>query len=392
MKWQEPQDESLREFITGTVRKFCKAEVPDAYATREPVGEFPTELIKEIAEQGWFGLTIPEEYGGWGMNTVASSYMARELAYWWPALHLIWTANSSLAAFPIMYAAAEEQKKRILPKLASGETLGCYALTEPNAGSDARSLKTMARQEFVLQRGWTITGTKTFITNALHASAAIVFARTSPGGEIAAFVVESESTVPGLSGGCATGKITVRYLPKHVLKSSDFCEIHFEDAWLPAWALLGREDQGFEIAMKTLDGGRINIAAQAIGMAMWFVDEAEKYVKLRQQFGKPVWNNQKVKWDFADAKSQIDMAWSRIIAVSEAGDRGEDINEMASSAKLAATEIAVNVAIGLYRYFGGMFFTQETHWLPRFNDLLAPPVYEGANNIQRMVIAKHMDK
>ena len=391
MRWQEPQDESLCAAL-DTVRKFCKAEVPQVYATHESVGKFPTELVKKMADLGLMGLTIPEQYGGMGMNTVASSYVARELAYWWPALHLIWTANSSLAAFPIMYAGTEEQKQRILPKLASGEILGCYALTEPNAGSDARSLKTMARQEFVLQRGWTITGTKTFITNALHASAAIVFARTSPGGEIAAFVVESESTVPGLSGGCATGKITVRYLPKHVLKSSDFCEIHFEDAWLPAWALLGREDQGFEIAMKTLDGGRINIAAQAVGMVMWLVDEAERYCNMREQFGRPILANQKPQFDFTEAHARIEAAWTFTMKAAKMRDRGEDFTKAAAEAKFVATETAWLYGAKITTYFGAIAMCQETHWLPRLMDIFPTLVYEGANNIQQMVMAKHMNK
>lgn len=389
MRWQEPQDDSVRE-VVDTVRKFCAKEVPPVYATHEPAGKFPAELVKKMADLGLFGLMIPEQYGGMGMNTVAASYVARELAYWWPSLHLIWTANSSLAAFPIMYAGTEEQKQRILPKLASGAILGCYALTEPNAGSDARSMKTTAKQWFAPYPGWTLTGTKTFITNAKHASVAVVFARTSPGDKISAFLVESYT--PGLAMGCATGEISVRYLPKHVLKSSDFCEIHFEDARLPPEAMLGGSMQGFEIAMKTLDGGRINIAAQAIGMAMWIVDEAHKYTRMRTQFGRPIWDNQKVQQDFANAYARLESAWALVISASEMRDRGENFTKAASSAKLVATETAWQCASQIATYFGGMAMTQEMSWLPRLMDIFPTLVYEGANNIQRMVIAKHIDQ
>jgi len=381
MRWQQPGGDL--QALVDQVEDFCVNEVPSVYGRCEEKGLFPEELMKPMADLGLFGLTIPEEYGGMGMNTVASSYVARELAYWWPALHLIWTANSSLAAFPIMYAGTEEQKRRILPRLASGEILGCYALTEPNAGSDARSMTTKVTPFQQIPYAWLLNGQKTFITNALHASLAVVFARKEEG--VSAFLVESRE--PGLK----EKGITVRYIPKWCLKSSDFCEIHFNQVPLPPSALLGQDGQGFEIAMKTLDAGRINIAAQAIGMAMWLFDEAYKYVHVRRQFKRPIWENQKVQTDFSGWKAELDMAWSRVVAVSEARDHGEDFTEMASGVKLAATEVASRVAYELLPYFGGIAYAEEVKWLPRFLDILPTRVYEGANNIQRMVIAKRMD-
>ncbi|OGZ06639.1 MAG: hypothetical protein A3C93_00090 [Candidatus Lloydbacteria bacterium RIFCSPHIGHO2_02_FULL_54_17] len=382
MRWQEPKDETLS-ILLESVRRFGKEEIEPAYGKYEEQGFFPAELVKKMGAMGLFGLMIPEEYGGSGMGTVAASFVARELAYRWPALHLIWTANSSLAAFPIAYAGTKEQKARILPQLASGEILGCYALTEPNSGSDAGSM-TMKAEWRPDSLTWSLNGSKIFITNAFHASVAVVFARTSKK-SISAFLVESSE--PGLRH----PGVTVRYIPKRVQKSSDFCEIHCNDVFLPVSALLGKEGKGFAIAMQTLDGGRINIAAQAIGMAMRVFDDAYAYVHVRKQFGRLVWENQKVQFDFAEAYARLIAAWALVIEASERRDAGENITRIASSAKLVATETAWKVASDLETYFGGMAFTQESAWLPRLLDIAPTRVYEGANNIQHMVIAKHLD-
>src|SRR3989344_564554 len=383
MRWQEPKDETLLA-VVDNLRRFGKEKIDPTRATHEEEGKFPDVLVKELGEMGLFGLTVPEEYGGSGMGTVAASFVARELAYFWPSLHLIWTANSSLAAFPILYAGAEEQKKRILPRLASGEILGCYALTEPNAGSDAKSMTTRAVHQKGKPGSWLLDGSKTFITNPLHASVAVIFARTGKK-DISAFVIETAE--PGL----VHPGVSVRYLPKHVIRSSDFCEVNCVDATLPEFALLGKEGEGFKIAMQTLDGGRINIAAQAVGMATRVFDDAYEYVHIRRQFGKPIWENQKVQFDFASGYAQLAAAWALIIEASERRDAGESVTRLASCAKLIATEKAWTVASNLSTYFGGMAFTRESPWLPRLMDIAPTRVYEGANNIQQMVIAKHLD-
>lgn len=383
MRWQEPKDESLL-ILLESVRRLGKEEIDPTRATHEEKGLFPHELVQKLGRMGLFGLMIPEAYGGSGMGAVAGSFVARELAYFWPALHLIWTANSSLAAFPILSAGTEEQKKRILPRLASGEILGCYALTEPNAGSDAKSMTMRAEWQTPSHLPWVLNGSKLFITNALHASVAVVFARTGKK-PISAFIIESPE--PGLR----YPGVAVRHIGKRVLKSSDFCEIHCDNVRLPAEALLGREGKGFLIAMETLDGGRINIAAQALGMAMRIWDDAYDYVHLRAQFGKPLWENQKVQFDFAEGYARLLAAWALVVEASERRDAGENITRIASSAKLIATETAWRVASDLATYFGGIAFTQESPWLARVMDISPTRVYEGANNIQQMVIAKHLD-
>lgn len=384
MRWQEPKDESLR-MIVDSIRRFGKEEIEPTRRTHEEEGIFPALLVKKMADMGLFGLMIPEEYGGSGMGTVAGSFVARELAYFWPSLHLIWTANSSLAAFPIQYAGTEEQKKRILPRLASGEILGCYALTEPNAGSDARSLATHAeRVKGDKSFPWAMNGGKIFITNPMHASVAVVFARTSKK-DISAFLVESSEPglrYPGLS---------VRLIEKYMLKSSDFCELNFIDVRLPEDALLGEKGKGFAIAMETLDGGRINIAAQAIGMAMRLFDNAFLYVHTRKQFSHALFENQKMACDFAEAWSSLRAAWALTLEAAEMRDRGEPVTRIASAAKFIATETAWKVASKVMTAFGGIVVTKELGIFPRFMDVFPTLIYEGASNIQDIVIAKHLD-
>ncbi len=380
MRWDTPRDESVSA-IVDVVDRFCKEEAEPVRFHSEVNSLFPKKLVEHMGERGFFGLTIPEEYGGSGMGTVAASYVARRLAYTWPSLHLIWTANSSLAAFPIMYAGSPEQKQRLLPKFASGEALGCFALTETEAGSDAQSLRTQAKR--TLDGWWALQGSKVFITNAAHANVAIVFARTSAK-KISAFILESTRLGLDYPG------VTVKQIPKCLQKSAEFCEIRFDDVILPSDALLGSEGQGFEIAMQTLDGGRINIAAQAIGMAMRMFDDALAYARLRKQFGKTVFENQAVQFDFADAHARLNAAWQLVVDVSMMRDRQESVTSIASQAKLVATETSLKVAVDLAKYFGGMGATLECEAYARVLDVLITCVYEGANNIQKMVIAKHL--
>jgi len=384
MQWHDAYDEETK-MILDSVRSFCKRDAAPVYKTHEADGRFPDLLIPKMAKLGLFGLTIPEEYGGLGQSTLVSSLVARELAYCWGALHLIWSANCSLAAFPIMFAGNEKQKRTYLPRLASGNFLGCYALTEPNAGSDAASLSTSAKYK---NGHWVLSGGKTFITNALHASLAIVFARTGKEKhDISAFILESDREglqVPG---------VLVRKIEKRVLKSSDFCEIHFNNVELPTEAILGEKNKGFKIAMATLDGGRINIAAQAVGLAARTFDDALLYVsKTRSQFDRMVWRNQGAQFQFADWFSELQAAWALTEHASCIKDSGAPITQLAATAKLFATRTAKRVALDASEYFGGMGLTEEFDALARTLDTLPTPIYEGASNIQRMVIARELEK
>lgn len=383
MNWHDSYDEETMAMVLG-VRKFLAHEVPAVYETHEPEGKFPEALLKKLAEMGLFGLTIPEKYGGMGKGALMASLVARELAYAWGALHLIWSANSSLSAFPIIHSGSEEQKQKYLPRLARGELFGCYALTEPEAGSDAASITTHAEK---IGNQWVLNGSKTFITNALHASFAIVFVKTGKEKHaISAFILESNE--PGLK----IPGVTVRKIEKRTLRSSDFCEIAFENVVLPEDALLGELHEGWKIAMATLDGGRVNIAAQAVGLAARVFDDALDYVKLRSQFGRTVWKNQAVQFDFADAFTGLQAAWSMIERISNMAERGEMASYMASATKLFATETSRTVAFKIADYNGGMLMTAETDCLARAMDLVPTTIYEGASNIQRMVIARALEE
>ena len=379
MEWHEVHDETTR-MVLATVRDFIAGEVEPVWEDLEDKAEFPHELVLKMAELGLFGLTIPEEYGGAELGTRTASLVARELAYGWPSLHLIWTANTSLAAFPIIYAGNDKQKNKYLPRLASGEILGCYALTESGAGSDAAALKTRAQKE---SDRWILNGTKMFITNAEQASIAVVFARTGEKKhDISAFLLESRK--PGL----VYPGVTVRPISKRMLKSSEFCEIVFQDVLLSENALLGEENKGFKIAMATLDGGRINIAAQAVGIAARLFDEALKYTKERTQFGRPIWDNQAVQFDFAKWYADLQAAWSLTWRASCLRDEGHPITQIASSAKLFATETAARMCWDAAGYFGAMVVAREFPWLGRVMDVLPTIIYEGASNIQKIVIAR----
>ncbi|PIR69726.1 MAG: acyl-CoA dehydrogenase [Candidatus Niyogibacteria bacterium CG10_big_fil_rev_8_21_14_0_10_46_36] len=370
--------------ISDTVDAFLRDEAMPVIAGFEERAEFPHALVSIMAKIGLFGVTIPEAYGGSGFNSKIASLIARKIAYVSGGLHLIWTANSSLAAFPIMYAGNEIQKKNILPLLASGEKLGCFGLTEAEAGSDAASLRMRATKQ---KRGWVLNGSKIFITNAYNASVGVLFARTGSGRhDISAFIIESHT--PGFAD--IVG-VTVNKIEKHILACSDFCEIVCDNVVLPESALLGEENKGFKIAMATLDGGRINIGAQALGIAGRIFDEALVYTKDRRQFGKSIWDNQSVQFHFAEWHASLLSAWFTVLSASTIRDEGNiAITPIASAAKLQATESAYAVATRAARYLGGMAVTKDIRIFLRVFETFSTTIYEGSSEMQKKVIAREL--
>lgn len=389
-------DPGVLDLIRNTVKQFVQQEVtPYGYRIGEKSGEIPARFIKALVDMGIWGMTIPEEYGGGGMGAEASAVVAAELAYGWPSLHLVWSANNSLAGYPIAKFGTEEQKQRILPRLARAEILGCYGLTEVDAGSDVAAMRT--KSEWKEQKGkkrpglWMLNGAKMFITNAPDASVAVVFARISSEenyegkrhGGITAFLLETDK--PGLR---AKG-VTVTKMEKWGLLASPFAEVSLQDVEVPADAVLGERGRGFSIAMETLVNGRINIAAQSVGIARRALDEAVQYAKGRVQFGSSLMEKQSIAHALADLKARTEAAWQMTLYAAQAKDGGDArAAELSSQAKYFASETALQAALYCYRVHGGVGYTTVSIAMRLLHDSLATVTYEGASNIQLEIISR----
>jgi alkylation response protein AidB-like acyl-CoA dehydrogenase len=389
--------------LRDLVDDFGKKELMDAYRDLEPTEEFPTELVKKISDMGLMGISFPEEYGGMGMGTIATSVVGERLAFYWPSLQLIWSANVSLAGFPIATFGSERQKKTFLPRLATGDILGCYALTEPGAGSDAASIATTAirdERDESKRNKFHIKGTKVFITNANNASVCVLFATPrvihSNGVQtlynkninrhagITAFILDG---LPGLQVPRGTGTLEVNTISKWGLKASHFCELVF-DCYINEDNVLGEIGKGFDVAMQTLNNGRINIAAQAVGIARRALHEAKEFAKTRRAFGKILIEMDTRTFPLASLEAQVEAAWQMTLAASASKDRGEDYRFLAAQAKLVASEVAVQCAMENYRMQGGIGYTRESISMSILHDALATITYEGTSDIQKLTIAK----
>lgn len=370
----------------ATLDAFLRDEAEPVIADFEKKAEFPHALVSTMGDLGFFGTMIPEEYGGCGFGTKIGSLLARKIAYVSGGLHLIWTANSTLTVSPILHAGNDEQKRKLLPLLALGKKMGCFGLTEPEAGSDAGSLRMRAEKR---GKAWVLNGSKRFITNALHASVGIFFARTGTGKhDISAFVIESDE--PGFKDILG---LTVKKTEKHIFACSDFCDVVFDDVVVRPehGGLLGEFNQGFKIAMATLDGGRINIAAQSLGIASRIFDDALAYVKDREQFGKPIWDYQYIQFNFAEWHAKLLCLWLSIIRISNMRDDGKaPITPLASAVKLQATETAYEIAARAVRCFGGTVVTKDMDSLMRMLETCAATIYEGTSEMQKKVLAKYL--
>ncbi|OGZ58162.1 MAG: hypothetical protein A3B96_02830 [Candidatus Spechtbacteria bacterium RIFCSPHIGHO2_02_FULL_43_15b] len=360
----------------------------EGYPNLERIGKYPEFLIPRLAELGILGMSFPEEYGGMGADTVSTSIVAERLAYYWASAQLIWTASHGLAGFPIMTFGNEEQKKRYLPRIAKGDALGCYALTESGAGSDAASIGTTA--ELVGRKSknmWKISGSKVFITNANEASVCILIARRKHSvkshKDITAFVFETENR------GLQNPAISVREIPKHSLRSSHFCEITFNEFLLREGNMLGDMESGFKVAMETLNNGRINIAAQAVGIARRAIHEAVSYAGQREVFGEKLIKKQARAFPLAEISAETEAAWHLTVHASRVKDSGQDYKSEAAMAKLTATEAALRASTELIRTLGGLGVTEESIGMQLHHDALAAVIYEGTSDIQKMLIAKN---
>jgi len=366
--------------IQATVREFAAKEILPVAAELDHNPRYPAEIIASAAALGLLGLTVPEEYGGAGLDGLANVLVQEELARASAGVQAIVTVQNSLVCDPILRFGTAEQKRRYLPRLVGGEWLGCYCLTEPAAGSDAMSLRTRAERR---NGEWVLTGQKIFVTNGLEAQLCIVYARTEPvpgARGISAFLVEK--SFPGISVGKVEKKLGI--------KCSSTVEIVLADCRVPAENLLGARGRGGPVALATLDGGRIGIAAQALGIARAALEECVAYASLREQFGQPIKEFQAIQWAVADMATRIDAARLLTYRAAWLRDRGERCTAEAAMAKLVASETAMWAAHRAVQLFGGYGYIQEYPVERFFRDAKITEIYEGTSEVQRLVISRHI--
>ena len=366
--------------ILNMLHDFAVKEVAPIAAEVDENERFPEETWRKLAEMGMMGVPYPEEYGGAGLSCVSYISVAEELAKYCATTSVMVSAHTSLCTWPIYAFGTEEQKQKYLPDLCSGEKLGAFGLTEPGAGTDAAMQKTTAEDK---GDHWVLNGTKIFITNAGFADTFVVFAMTdkSLGTKgISAFIVERE--FPGLRVGAHEKKMGIR--------GSSTCELIFEDCIVPKGNLLGEVGKGFKIAMMTLDGGRIGIGAQALGIAQGAIDECVKYVKERVQFGKRLSQFQNTQFELADMQCKVDAARLLIYRAAQAKQDGEPYSHLAAMGKLYASEAASDVTRRCLQLVGGYGYTREYPFERFMRDAKITEIYEGTSEVQKMVISGWM--
>jgi len=366
-----------QKMILKMVREFADKEVAPIASELDEKGEYPTKTLDKMAKLGLLGIIIPREYGGAGLDTISYSIVVEEISRKCASTGVITSVHNSLTAWPIMKYGNEDQKKKYLPILAKGEKIGAFAATEPNAGSDLGAIRTTAELK---GDNYIINGDKTFITSGPEAGIIIVFAVTdkSLGSKgISAFIIESDMK------GYKVGSI----FEKLGINASKTSELIFENMEVPKENLLGREGEGFKIALSTLDGGRIGIASQAVGIAQAALDESIEYSKQRQQFGRPIAKFQAIQWMIADMATKIEASRYLVYNAAYKKDIGEKISKEAAMAKLFASDTAMNSVIKAVQIHGGYGYTKEYTVERLFRDAKITEIYEGTSEVLKMVIA-----
>lgn len=366
-----------QELIRKMAKEFADTEVAPIAAEVDKNHRFPEETVAKMVELNMMGIPFPEEYGGSGADTLSYAMVVEELSRACASTGVILSAHTSLGAHPIYQFGNEEQKQKYLTPLANGEKLGAFCLTEPSAGTDAASQQTTA----VLDGdNYILNGSKIFITNGAYADTFIVFAMTdkSKGLKgISAYIVEKE--FPGFAVGQTEDKLGIR--------GSSTTEIIFKDCVVPKENMLGKEGDGFKIAMQTLDGGRIGIAAQALGIAQASLDASIAYAKDRQQFGKPIATFQAIQWMIADMATKVNAARHLVYHAAWLKDQKVPFGKEAAMCKLYASETAMWASTTAVQIHGGYGFTTN-YPVERFmRDAKITEIYEGTSEVQRMVVA-----
>ncbi len=366
--------------IRAMVREFAREVVLPTAAERDKTKEFPAENLKKMGELGLMGMNVPPEYNGAGVDSVSYSLALQEIGYACASTAVVMSVHNSVACGPVYLYGSEYQKETYLKPLAAGKMLGSFALTETSAGSDPASQKTKAVKD---GDSYVINGTKMFITSGKNSDITVVTAYTDRDKKhrgISAFVVEKGT--PGFHVGKEEDKMGLR--------ASDTTELIFEDCRVPSENLLGQEGDGFVIAMASLDGGRIGIASQSVGLAQACLDAAVSYAKERVQFNKPISRFQGIRWMIADMATQIEAARLLTFNAAAMKDRGENFSGAASMAKVFASEMANKVAYQALQIHGGYGYMKEFPVERYYRDVRVFTIYEGTSEIQRIVIANQI--
>ena len=367
-----------QQLIREAVREFAQAEVAPIAGALDRDHRFPHELLPKMAELNIMGMPFPDKFGGAGADEVSYVIAVEEISRACASTGCILSAHTSLATWPVYKFGTDAQKERYLHDMASGRSLGAFALTEPGAGTDAGAGTTTATLK---DDSYVLNGSKIFITNAPHADVYVVFAKTDPAQGtrgMSAFIVEKDT--PGFSVGEAEHKLGIR--------ASSTPPLYFADCRIPKDALLGGEGDGFKIAMQTLDGGRIGIAAQALGIAQSALDAAAAYAKERVQFGKPIGTLQAIQWMIADMATAVDAARLLVYRAAWCVDSGRPYGTEGAMAKLFASEAATRVCDRAIQVHGGYGYTESYPVERNYRDAKITELYEGTSEVQRMVIAR----
>jgi len=371
-----------QKMIQEAAREFAEKEIAPVAAHHDETRTPPLELVKKLGELGFLGMNVSDQYGGAGLDMVSYILAVEEISRACASTGIIMSVNNSLVCFPIETYGNEDQKRRYLPKLTKGEWLGAYALSEPGTGSDAANQKTMAVKD---GDGYVLNGTKNFITNGGFADVFVVFAMTAPEKRykgITAFIVEK--TMPGFAVGKREKTLGIR--------ASSTVEIVLSDCRVPAANRLGEEGVGFKVAMSTLDGGRVGVAAQAVGIARAAMEEAVQYAKQRHAFDQPIGSFQAIQWMIANMATEIDAARLLMLRAAAAKDSGQRYTTEAAMAKLFASEVAMRAVKDAVQIHGGYGYIAEFAAERHYRDAKITEIYEGTSEVQRLVIAQSLMK
>ena len=369
-----------QQLLQKMFREFVDKEIRPIAASLDEEERFPEELIPQMGEIGLFGIPFPEEYGGGGMGQIEYALAVEEVSKACASTGVTISAHTSLCCWPIMEYGTEEQKQKYLVPLATGEKLGAFGLTEPGAGTDAAGQATTA-----VDKGdhWVLNGSKIFITNGGHADTFVIFAMTDKekgNHGISAFIVEKG--FPGFQIGAHERKMGIR--------ASSTCELIFQDCIVPKENLLGELNKCFKVAMSTLDGGRIGIAAQALGIAQGAIDVTVEYVKQRMQFGKRISQFQNTQFQLADMQTKVDASRLLVYRAAQAKEDHEPYSHLAAMAKLFASETASDVTRRCVQLYGGYGYTRDYPIERMMRDAKITEIYEGTSEVQKMVISSWM--